>query len=71
MQTSALLAFKSAGSVKKALKTAAEGKSLQFQFSAPTENFGLKGRKVPLASHITGCVMIVVYSLPRCTCRLG
>lgn len=44
MQTSALIVFKSASSVRKALKTAAEGKSLQFQFSEPTANFGLKGK---------------------------
>ena len=45
MQTSALLVFKNASSVKKALKTAVEGKSLQFQFSEPTASFGLKGKK--------------------------
>lgn len=52
-QTSALLIFKSASSVKKALKTAAEGKSLQFQFSEPTVNFGLKGKNMP---NLSGCV---------------
>ncbi|KAL3157690.1 hypothetical protein ABBQ32_012126 [Trebouxia sp. C0010 RCD-2024] len=42
-KTSALIVFKNTISVKKALKTAAEGKSLQFQFSEPTAKFGLKG----------------------------
>ena len=46
MQTSALVVFKGTSSVKKALKTAAEGKSLQFQFSEPTANFGLKGKSL-------------------------
>ena len=48
MQTSALLVFKSSTSVRKALTTAAEGKSLQFQFSEPTANFGLKGKNIHL-----------------------
>lgn len=59
MQTSALIVFKSASSVKKALKTAAEGKSLQFQFSEPVASFGLKGRLCQ--THQSVC-MIRLYS---------
>lgn len=43
LQTSALVVFEEESSVKKALRTAAEGKELQVQFGEPTKPFGLKG----------------------------
>ena len=43
LQTSALVVFASASSLRKALRTAAEGKALTVQFKEPTETFGLKG----------------------------
>ena len=67
MQTSALLVFKSASSVKKALKTAADGKSLQFQFSEPTTHFGLKGKNMP---DLSLCVHSEIIQ-PWYACRLG
>lgn len=42
MQTSALVVFASASSVKKAIRTAAEGKALTVAFQEPAETFGLK-----------------------------